>query len=110
MNSLIKLTLLNLFMLAFMSQTIYADQNQIKEDTEWVKKVKYETRAVKRISASLAYQMLLAGKAIVISVDSPEYYKKMTSFLGTNNIPAENFKKGKIKKLPADKMVLLYCR
>ncbi len=81
------------------------------EDESWQrqqKEYRQQTKQAKRISVAKAYAVFKSGKALLISVDPPGYYKRQ-HILGSINIPSEKFKKAKLK-VPKSKIILLYCR
>ena len=86
-----------------------ANANKYHTQLDWTDKVRIETRAVNRISAELAFQLFKSGKVFLISVDTPNYYKSMTAFMGSVNIPAAKILNSKSKiKLPKNRLILMY--
>lgn len=66
------------------------------------------TKDAKRITIDEAYSIYKSGKALLISVDRPEYYKSRHIF-GSINIPVDELKKTKLN-VPKDQTILIYCR
>ena len=111
MNHLFKIVgvVVSLILFSINAQAVTQKINGKKPD--WTDKVRYETRAVKRISAQDAFGLFKMGKALLISVDSPNYYKKMTAFAGGINIPSQRFLHSKKEiRLPGNKLIIMYCR
>ena len=98
-----------LIFLSLSGVTEAANANKYHTQLDWTDKVRIETRAVNRISAELAFQLFKSGKVFLISVDTPSYYKAMTAFVGSVNIPAGKILKSKSKiKLPKNRQILIY--
>lgn len=95
------------FIVLFLPGVLCAD-NGTKKKPDWTDVERYKTRFVKRVDAKLAYNLYKNGKAIIISVDTKEYYKKMTSFVGTYNYHFLGEKN--IRKVPKNILMLFYCR
>ena len=66
------------------------------------------TKDAKRITIHEAYAIYKSGKAVLISVDEEEYYRRIR-ILGSVNIPLRKLEKVNLN-LPKIKILLLYCR
>lgn len=67
-----------------------------------------ETEDARRIDTYAAFNIFRSGKALLISADSPEYYKRRR-IVGSINIPEAKF--GDVKlKVPKDTPIIIYCR
>ena len=91
------------------SVTEAANANKYHTQLDWTDKVRIKTKAVRRISAKSAFQLFKSGKVFLISVDSSNYYKAMTAFVGSINIPSTKILKSKSKiKFPKNRLILMY--
>lgn len=86
-----------------------ANANKYHAQLDWIDEVRIETKAVRRISAKSAFQLFMSGKAFLISVDTSNYYKALTAFVGSINIPYSKISNSKFKiKLPKNRLILMY--
>ena len=99
-----------LFIIFFVSLVFINNCYAMKE---WEKEVYRKTKDVKRIPATLAYQMFLSGKSLVISVDRENEYKNRR-IVESINIPksklTDSFIKKNKSKFQKYKYIILYCR
>ena len=86
-----------------------ANVNKYRTQLDQIDKVRIDTKAVRRISVKLAFQLFKSGTVFLISTDSSNYYKALTAFVGSINIPSGKILKSKSKiKLPKNRLILMY--
>jgi hypothetical protein len=88
----------------------WAQWNQLET---FEKQALYETRYIRRVDAKLAFAISQRPKAIVISVDEPEYYKRQR-ITPSVNVPYRTFTEAFIQKnlkwFNTFEVIILYCR
>ena len=81
------------------------------EDQSWreqQQKYRQQTRLAKRIDIYNAFRLYNSGKALLISVDSEEYYAR-SRIVGSIHLPSDKIARLNVKKMK-NKILLLYCR
>ena len=95
------LLLFTSFYIFYFTSSIQISNAWGPEDESWRRQqynYRKQTKGAKRIDIYAAYSLYKSGKAILISVDSPDYFKRR-HIVGSINVPIDKLHKINLKRL-----------